>query len=228
MTQIYGSTNEADRFERSCSIDVDEIDKKTSRLAIVALAALAFAAGALVRATNAGATNLAAVGTKKWTCVAPYVDTELYGPSSGPLSAAGLAIWSDWPRPHQMSETESYRFQAPSEQVMTATLKSIGTEPMTRVTAWAFSGSLGDLNGFAAVASPVGVEFQPCTGGSWSGPIVNKRSGLRGSSSPASAKYTAPNYSYGTCAEKSATATVFVGDKWYQSTYKVSICTAKC
>ena len=125
MTQIYGSTNEADRFERSCSIDVDEIDKKTSRLAIVALAALAFAAGALVRATNAGATNLAAVGTKKWTCVAPYVDTELYGPSSGPLSAAGLAIWSDWPRPHQMSETESYRFQAPSEQVMTATLKSI-------------------------------------------------------------------------------------------------------
>ena len=275
MAQIYGSTDlEAERrLERSCSDVVDEIDKKNGRRAIVALAALAFATGALVHAsinaggatnlaastnagatahpavgtlvrastnagdatklaasTNAGATAHPAVGTKEWkydVAGAPYLDKELYGLSSGPLSAAGLAVWLDWPKPHQLSEKENYHFQAPSEQVMTATLKSIGTEPMTRVTAWAFSGSLGDLNGFAAVDSPAGVEYPVPDPYSWPwhGPIVNKQSGAL----PASAKFTAPKYNYGTYAEKSVTVTAFVGDKWYQSsTYKASICTEKC
>ena len=275
MAQIYGSTDlEAERrLERSCSDVVDEIDKKNGRRAIVALAALAFATGALVHAsinaggatnlaastnagatahpavgtlvrastnagdatklaasTNAGATAHPAVGTKEWkydVAGAPYLDKELYGLSSGPLSAAGLAVWLDWPKPHQLSEKENYHFQAPSEQVMTATLKSIGTEPMTRVTAWAFSGSLGDLNRFAAVDSPAGVEYPVPDPYSWPwhGPIVNKQSGAL----PASAKFTAPKYNYGTYAEKSVTVTAFVGDKWYQSsTYKASICTEKC
>ena len=185
-----------------------------------------------------GASNFAAAvadrGTKKWTCDAPYVDST-YGPSSGPLSAAGLAVWSDWPNPQAVSETEDYKFQAPRDQVVTFTLKSIdGADSLSRVTAWAFAGGLGDP-GYAAVASPAGVEFPKalCTGGEWTGPIVNKRSGLRGSSMPASAKYTLPNYNYGypngvTTQSKTATVTAFVGEKWYQSTYTVSICNEGC
>jgi len=188
-----------------------------------------------------GASNFAAAvadsGTKKWTCDAPYVDST-YGPSSGPLSAAGLAVWSDWPNPQAVSETEDYKFQAPRDQVVTFTLKSIdGADSLSRVTAWAFAGGLGDP-GYAAVASPAGIEFPKalCTGGEFSfvdGPIVNKRSGLRGSSMPASAKYTLPNYNYGypngiTTQPKTATVTAFVGEKWYQSTYTFSVCNADC
>ena len=56
---------------------------------------------------------------------------------------------------------------------------------------------------------------------------------LRGSSMPASAKYTGPNYNYGypngiTTRSKTATVTAFIGEKWYQSTYTVSICNAGC
>ena len=89
--------------------------------------------------------------------------------------------------------------------------------------------------GYAAVASPAGVEFPKalCTGGEWTGPIVNKISGLRGSSMPASAKYTAPNYNYGypngiTTRSKTATVTAFIDDKWYQSSFKLAICTTDC
>ena len=102
---------------------------------------------------------------------------------------------------------------------------------------WAFAGGLGDP-GYAAVASPAGVEFPKalCTGGEFSfvdGPIVNKRSGLRGSSMPASATYTGPNYNYGypngiTTRAKTATVTAFIDDKWYQSSFKLAICTTDC
>ncbi len=59
MAQIYSTIPEDERLDRSCSIDVDVIDKKTGRRAIIALAALAFAAGALVSTKARGATNLA-------------------------------------------------------------------------------------------------------------------------------------------------------------------------
>ena len=96
---------------------------------------------------------------------------------------------------------------------------------------WAFAGGLRDP-GYAAVASPAGVEFPKalCTGDEWTGPIVNKMSGLRGSSKPASAKFTGPDYNYGypEWAKHTVTVTAFVGEKWYQSTYKVSICNEGC
>ena len=93
-------------------------------------------------------------------------------------------------------------------------------------------------SGYAAVATPAGVEFPKalCNGGEFSfvdGPIVNKISGLRGSSMPASATYTAPNYNYGypngvTTRAKTATVTAFIDDKWYQSSFKLAICTTDC
>ena len=128
------------------------------------------------------------------------------------------------------------RFQAGSDEKITSTLKS-SAGPMSRVSAWAFAGSMGDP-GYAAVASPAGVEFPKalCSGGEFSfvdGPIVNKISGLRGSSMPASATYTAPNYNYGypngiTTRAKTATVTAFIDDKWYQSSFKLAICTTDC
>ena len=42
MAQTYSTIPEDERLDRSCSIDVDVIDKKTGRRAIIALAALAF------------------------------------------------------------------------------------------------------------------------------------------------------------------------------------------
>ena len=53
----YSTIPEDERLDRSCSIDVDVIDKKTGRRAIIALAALAFAAGAVVSTKARGATN---------------------------------------------------------------------------------------------------------------------------------------------------------------------------
>ena len=43
MAQTYSTIPEDERLDRSCSIDVDVIDKKTGRRAVLALAALAFA-----------------------------------------------------------------------------------------------------------------------------------------------------------------------------------------
>ena len=48
------------------------------------------------------------------------------------------------------------------------------------------------------------------------------------SSLPASVEYTAPTFSFKTYAEKSATVTAFIDEKWYQSTFKLAICTAGC
>ena len=50
---------------------------------------------------------------------------------------------------------------------------------------------------------------------------------------PASAEYTAPNYNYGypngiTTRAKTATVTAFIDDKWYQSSFKLAICTTNC
>ena len=59
MAQIYSTIPEDERLDRSCSIDVDVIDKKTGRRAIIALAALAFAAGAIVSTMPASATYTA-------------------------------------------------------------------------------------------------------------------------------------------------------------------------
>ena len=52
MAQTYSTIPEDERLDRSCSIDVDVIDKKTGRRAIIALAALAFAAGAVVSTSS--------------------------------------------------------------------------------------------------------------------------------------------------------------------------------
>ena len=45
---------------------------------------------------------------------------------------------------------------------------------------------------------------------------------------PASVEYTAPEFSFKTYAEKSVTVTAFIDQKWYQSTFKLAICTAGC
>ena len=57
---------------------------------------------------------------------------------------------------------------------------------------------------------------------------MNARSGHRGSSLPASVEYTAPNYAFKKYNPTSITVTAFVDDKWYQSTFKLAICTAGC
>ena len=65
--------------------------------------------------------------------------------------------------------------------------------------------------------------------GLWqAGPTVNARSGNRGSSLPASVEYTAPNYAFKKYNPTSITVTAFVDEKWYQSTFKLAICTAGC
>ena len=53
----------------------------------------------------------------------------------------------------------------------------------------------------------------------------------RRASSPSIARsatvvYTAPNYAYKTYAPSSITVTAFVGEQYYQSTFKLAICTA--
>jgi hypothetical protein len=249
MAQIYSTIPEDERLDRSCSIDVDVIDKKTGRRAIIALAALAFAAGALVSTKARGATNLAAAvaphrGTKHWTCEAPFLDTTLYGPSSGELSAADLYV--ELSNGIRLPENGIMRFQAGQEESITATLKSSAGSSMSRVSAWAFAGNMGDYPSAPAPTGPAGITFAApptdpyegfatdrpkdgCWVGLWqAGPTVNARSGQRGSSLPASVEYTAPTFSFKTYAEKSATVTAFIDEKWYQSTFKLAICTAGC
>ena len=72
----YGSTDpEAERLDHSSSIGVtaEESDKSGGR-ALVVLAALAFAAAALVQTKAGGANFAAAVADTKtpWTCSPPY------------------------------------------------------------------------------------------------------------------------------------------------------------
>ena len=240
MAQTYSTIPEDERLDRSCSIDVDVIDKKTGRRAIIALAALAFAAGAVVSTKARGATNFAAAvaphrGTKHWTCAAPYVDST-YGPSSGPLSAADLYV--ELSIGQRLPENGILRFQAGREEKITATLKS-SAGPMSRVSAWAFAGNMGFGDSAPTPTGPAGITLaipvgEPgqnhetgCWVGFWqSGPTVNTRSGARGSSLPASVVYTAPNYAYKTYAPSSITVTAFVGEQYYQSTFKLAICTA--
>ena len=57
---------------------------------------------------------------------------------------------------------------------------------------------------------------------------MNTRSGHRGSSLPASVEYTAPTYAFKKYNPTSITVTAFVDEKWYQSTFKLAICTAGC
>ena len=241
MAQKYSTIPEAERLDRSCSIDVDVIDKKTGRRALISLAALAFAAGALVSTKARGATNLAVAhrGTKKWTCDAPYLDTTTYGPSSGPLSAADLYV--ELSIGQRLPENGILRFQAGSDEKITATLKS-SAGPMSRVSAWAFAGNMGSNYPSAPTPTgPAGMTFATLYGepgyapetGCWNGffqqgPTVNARSGARGSSLPASVEYTAPNYAFKTYAPSSITVTAFVEDKYYQSTFKLAICTTGC
>ena len=243
MAQTYSTIPEDERLDRSCSIDVD-IDKKTGRRAVLALAALAFA-GALVSTKAGGATSFAAAvaphrGTKKWTCDAPFLDTTLYGPSSGELSAAELYV--ELSIGQRLPENGKLRFQAGQEEKITATLKS-SAGPMSRVSDWAFAGAMGDFPSAPAPTGPAGITFAapptdqtpavPGNDGCWiglwqAGPTVNARSGRRGSSLPASVVYTAPTYAFKKYNPTSITVTAFVDEKWYQSTFKLAICTAGC
>ena len=52
----------------------------------------------------------------------------------------------------------------------------------------------------------------------------------RAASMSTSAKYTGPDYNYGypEWSKHTVTVTAFVDDKWYQSTYTVSICNEGC
>jgi len=107
-----------------------------------------------------GATNFAAAvahrGTKHWTCEAPFLDTTLYGPSSGELSAADLYV--ELSNGIRLPETGEMRFKAGQEEKITATLKS-SAGPMSRVSAWAFAGAMGDYPSAPAPTSPAGITF---------------------------------------------------------------------
>ena len=63
--------------------------------------------------------------------------------------------------------------------------------------------------------------------------VVSVDRAIREHLMPASATYTAPNYNYGypngiTTRAKTATVTAFIDDKWYQSSFKLAICTTNC
>ncbi len=216
-------------------------------------AVASFVLGALAAAVVSGApartnSNFAAAvaphrGTKHWTCEAPFLDTTLYGPSSGELSAADLYV--ELSNGIRLPENGIMRFQAGQEESITATLKS-SAGSLSRVSAWAFAGNMGDYPSAPAPTGPAGITFAApptdpyegfatdrpkdgCWVGLWqAGPTVNARSGRRGSSLPASVEYTAPTFSFKTYAVKSATVTAFIDEKWYQSTFKLAICTAGC
>lgn len=229
-------------------------DVRVNLKTVIGGAAVAsFLLGALAAAVVSGApartnSNFAAAvaphrGTKHWTCEAPFLDTTLYGPSSGELSAADLYV--ELSNGIRLPENGIMRFQAGQEESITATLKS-SAGSLSRVSAWAFAGNMGDYPSAPAPTGPAGITFAApptdpyegfsadrpkdgCWVGLWqAGPTVNARSGRRGSSLPASVEYTAPTFSFKTYAEKSATVTAFIDEKWYQSTFKLAICTAGC
>ena len=108
---------------------------------------------------------------------------------------------------------------------LSADLRALRTQPPTGPAGITFAAPPTDpYEGFATDRPKDG-----CWVGLWqAGPTVNARSGRRGSSLPASVEYTAPTFSFKTYAEKSATVTAFIDEKWYQSTFKLAICTAGC
>ena len=106
--------------------------------------------------------------TKEWTCSSPYVDTAVYGQSSGPLSAAGLTVTLGGTELSENGET-SFEFGR-SEHVTAELVPSDGVT----VSDWAFGGLIGELGGLLPGAAGVQVS---CTG--IMPPVVNKETEAR-------------------------------------------------
>ena len=160
---------------------------------------------------KAGAASLEVTGTytKEWTCDNPSnpVDTAVYGQSSGPLSTGGLAVTLEGTVLSESGET-SFEFGR-SEHVTAELVPSDGVT----VSDWAFGGLIGELGGLLPGVSGVLVS---CNGGEPNPPVVNKETGYM----PAMATYVA--YDYAPLGETGQIiVTVFVGDKYYQSTFQV-------
>ena len=166
-------------------------------------------AATLYHAKAGVAASLEVTGTytKEWTCdyAQGYVDTSVYGQSSGPLSAAGLTVTLEGTELSENGET-SFEFGR-SEHVTAELVPSDGVT----VSDWAFGGLIGELGGLLPGAAGVQVS---CTG--IMPPVVNKETG----GTPATAIYVAQDYApQGQTGQVIVTA--FVGDKYYQSTFQV-------
>ena len=167
---------------------------------------------------KAGAASLEVTGTytKEWTCTTPYLDTSVYGQSSGPLSSAGLTVTLQGVDLAETGET-SFEFGR-FEHVTAELVPSAGVT----VSDWSFGGLLGD-GGSNALPGDAGVQVS-CTddiGEPYTGfPVVNKETG----GTPATATYVAYGYApQGLTGQMIVTA--FVGDEYYQSTFQVHIVT---
>ena len=186
---------------------------------IVAVSLLLGASTATIYAKAGVAASLevtpGATYTKEWTCSSPYVDTAVYGQSSGPLSAAGLTVTLQGV---ELTETGENSFEFGRSEHVTAVL---GNGDASMLTDWAFGGLIGDVSaeGDRALPGDAGVQVS-CTGLSGiAGPVVNKETG----GTPATAIYVAYGYTYGETGQIIVTA--FVGDKYYQSTFQVHVVT---
>ena len=149
--------------------------------------------------------------TKEWTCDKPYVDTSVYGQSSGPISAApgGLKVTLQGV---ELSETGETSFEFGRSEHVKAVL-----EPGGSFSDWAFGGLIGELGGLLPGVAGVLVS---CNGGEPNPPVVNDETGHF----PATATYVA--YDYAPSGETGQIiVTVFVGDKYYQSTFQVHVVT---
>ena len=149
--------------------------------------------------------------------IQPAVEQELsdlvlvYGQSSGPLSAAGLTVTLQGV---ELTETGENSFEFGRSEHVTAVL---GNGDASMLTDWAFGGLIGELGGLLPGVAGVLVS---CNGGEPNPPVVNDETGHF----PATATYVA--YDYAPSGETGQIiVTVFVGDKWYQSTFQVHVVT---
>jgi len=191
------------------------IPKKALGVIAAASFLLGACAATLYHAKAGVAASLEVTGTytKEWTCdyAQGYVDTAVYGQSSGPLSAGGLTVTLEGT---VLSEAGETSFEFGRSEHVTAVL---GNGDASMLTDWAFGGLIGELGGLLPGASGVLVS---CNGGEPNPPVVNDETGHF----PATATYVA--YDYAPLGETGQIiVTVFVGDDWYQSTFQVHVVT---
>ena len=150
---------------------------------IVAVSLLLGASTATIYAKAGVAARLevtpGATYTKDWTCSEPYLDSAVYGQSSGPLSAVGLTVTLQGV---ELTETGETSFEFGRYEHVTAEL--VPSAGVT-VSDWAFGGLIGELGGLLPGAAGVKVS---CTG--IMPPVVNKETG----GTPATAIYVAQDY----------------------------------